>query len=128
MPSGANAASGAKHVRPLPRGTATAVRVQCLPLSSETCSAQEKSGESIRLVTTRFWALRGLRASVGELWALMSLRSPAPMLTGRSAPATRAAAFPPRSCDVRTVATPARMSATPPRSDRRRISGPGARA
>src|SRR5919199_4720066 len=42
----------------------------------------------MRLDTTRFPERTGLRAMLGELWALMSLRVRAPTLTGASRPTT----------------------------------------
>jgi len=85
-PSGPKPTSGAKHLDSCGSGTGSEVAEKLAAPSVDTCSAQPKSGLSLRLATTTLAASVGLRATTGELWLDRSIGSPAPSLTGALLP------------------------------------------
>ena len=115
FPSREKATSGAKHLASSPFGAGIAVCAQVLPASEETCSAQEKKGVSMRLVTARLAGRAGLRTSVGELCALMSPDMRAERFTGASGPATRTVGRSSNESET-TSATAPRITSQAPRT------------
>src|SRR5687767_3857556 len=71
----------------------------------------------MRLVTARFAGRVGLRASVGELWALMSSVLRAETLTGWSSPTSRTVAALSKAVDSSTAPMPTNSSDAPSRPE-----------
>ncbi len=94
------------------------------PESEDRCRAQEKLGWSSRLAIARRAPSTGLRATVGELWALTSRRLAAPAFTGAFPPSSRALASLSKALDSSMAPAPRRTSAAAirARADRGRRS------
>jgi len=87
------------------------------PPSRETWTKHENCGVSTRLETTTFAGLAGLRASVGELWDLMSVRLPAPAFTGASPLSAFAVGGSSYAVDTSTAPAPTTRRETPMMTD-----------
>src|SRR5919202_2067214 len=125
VPSRAKATSGTKHLGSSPEGVGIGVSDHRLPWSRETWSPHEYRGLSTRLTTTRLEGLTGLRASAGELLALMSPGLRAPTLIGKSLPLTFGLGLLGLRIEMASAPAPTTSRATPQKNrsgNRRRAS------